>query len=83
MPEYTTDPKRIGGVYQEMTLIQVRARGPKGFDVFDIAELSRNSLLDWLRQHGGANVWAENVVLVLLGHPVAPHIFDLEKPTHD
>lgn len=83
MSDYHTDPMRIGGDYQEMTLIPVRARGPHGIETFDIAELTRDSLLAWLRSRGGANEWAENVILVLLGHPIAPHMFDLEKPTHE
>ena len=62
-----TDPHRIGR-YQDFTKILVRAKGPQGFDNFDIAELTRESLLHWLRSRGGANEWAESVVLVLLGY---------------
>lgn len=35
----------------------------------DISELDRDSLIHWLRSRGGANEWAEDVVLGLLGHP--------------
>ena len=34
----------------------------------DIAHLTRESLLVWLRSRGGENAWAENVVGILLGH---------------
>jgi hypothetical protein len=64
---YRTDPKRIGR-HQATTNIKVRAKGPQGFDRFDIAELSRESLIAWLRSRGGKNEWAESVVLMLLGH---------------
>lgn len=66
-----TDPHRIGR-HQDATGIYVKAKGPQGFDTFDIAELSRESLIAWLRSRGGANDWAENVVLILLGYPAKP-----------
>lgn len=51
------------------TGIYVRAQKPAGgYGNFDIAELERESLLAWLRSRGGANLWAENTVLILLGH---------------
>lgn len=74
MPDeiYKTDPKRIGR-HQETTGIMVRARGPQGWDSFDIAELTRDSLIAWLRIEGDKNPWAESVVLILLGHaPIVP-----------
>lgn len=64
---YKTDPRRIGR-HQTTTNILVRAKGPQGFDNFDIAELGRDSLIAWLRSRGGNNPWAESVVLMLLGH---------------
>ena len=36
----------------------------------DIAELDRESLLTWLKSRGGDNKWAEDCVLILLGHKV-------------
>jgi hypothetical protein len=64
-----TDPRRIGR-HQDATGILVRAKGPQGWDSFDIAELTRASLLTWLRSQGdAANSLAENTVLILLGHP--------------
>jgi hypothetical protein len=68
--ELRTDPKRIGR-YQDKTGIVVRAKGPQGFEPFDIAELSRASLLEWLRSRGEKNEWAESVVMYLLDHPIS------------
>lgn len=49
--------------------IYVRAKGcDERIGSYDIAELDRDSLLRFLRSRGGDNEWAENVVLVLLGH---------------
>jgi len=51
------------------TGIYVRAQNEAGtFSAFDIVRLDRVSLLAWLRSRGGENIWAENVVLQLLGH---------------
>lgn len=67
MDELHTDPKRIGRKHGR-SRIYVRAKGPQGFDAFDIAELTRDSLLVWLRSRGSAQ-WSENVVCVLLDYP--------------
>ena len=51
------------------TGIYVRAKNPAGkWGSFDIADLDRDSLHTWLRSRGGDNLWAENCVLMLLGH---------------
>jgi len=51
------------------TGIVVRAKLPNGkIDSVDIAFLDKDSLLKWLRSRGGQNEFAEEVVLVLLGH---------------
>lgn len=51
------------------TGIYVRAQLPDGtWDSVDIIELTKDSLTQWLRSRGGENVWAENVVYLLLGH---------------
>jgi hypothetical protein len=56
------DMHRTTGIY-------VRAKGTDGrWDSFDIAELNRDSLVTWLRSRGGDNFWAENCVLIMLGH---------------
>jgi hypothetical protein len=53
------------------TGIYVRALDQEGrWGSHDIAQLDRESLLAWLRSRGGDNLWAENCVLLLLGHEV-------------
>lgn len=61
------DPERAM-VYERATGILVRARLDDRFGNWDIAQLDRASLLAWLQSRGGENAWAENTVLVLLGH---------------
>lgn len=52
------------------TGIFVRAKNSAGtWGAFDIADLDRDSLHEWLRSRGGENLWAENTVMILLGHP--------------
>ena len=49
--------------------VPVRAIGLDGkWGSHDIAHLDRNSLHKWLRSRGGKNLWAENVVFILLNH---------------
>lgn len=65
--KYRVDPNydQRGAV----TRIFLRARTDAGHWVScDIGELDRDSLHRWLRSRGGKNLYAENVVLVLLGH---------------
>lgn len=63
------------GIYAE-TGIYVRAQDEKGkWGNADIVELERDSLLAWLRAHGGDNPMAENVVGILFGHG---HLHDHE-----
>ena len=51
------------------TSIFVRAKMPGGeWESCDIAELEKESLLEWLRSRGGDNKWAEDVVGILRGH---------------
>jgi hypothetical protein len=51
------------------TGIYVRAqKADESWGNADIAELDRDSLHRWLRSRGGRNLWAENVVMALLGH---------------
>lgn len=63
--DLVVDSARVG---PPTTNIFVRALDDIGYRVADIAELDRNSLLRWLRIRGGSNPWAENTVLILLGH---------------
>lgn len=65
--ELVADPEREG--MESMTGILVRAKDAQGrWESLDIAELDRRSLHAWLRSRGGKNMYAENVVLALLGH---------------
>ena len=60
------DSARVGNVH---TGIKVTAFSrTDGFGEYDIGELTSQSLFKWLRHRGGKNIWAEAVVLVLLGH---------------
>lgn len=71
-----TDPGRenqLKAGILRATNIPVRAKRGEAFDNVDIVELDRISLLVWLRSRGGDNPWAENLVLILLGH-VSPNI---------
>lgn len=65
MTDLTVDPARK---HHNKTNIFVRARKGQEFVSVDIAELDRASLLAWLRSRGGENVWAENVIGILLDH---------------
>lgn len=53
-----------------LTSIYVCCQNPDNqqFEAIDIAFLDRQSLLDWLQSRGGNNPWAENTVLLMLGH---------------
>lgn len=53
------------------TGIYVRAKKDDRWGSHDIAHLDRKSLYEWLRSRGGDNLWAENTVLILLGHLLA------------
>lgn len=62
----TVDPARLS---EGPTGIYVRAKGPEGrFGTYDIFDLTKESLTAWLKSRGGNNEWAENTVLILLGH---------------
>jgi hypothetical protein len=62
----TIDPSRHGVMPE--TGIFIRAKTDAGrWVTCDISELDKSSLLSWLRSRGGDNVWAENVVGILLG----------------
>jgi len=65
LSSYTVDPARRR-LYH--TGILVRAKDGDRWAAADICDLDRASLHAWLRSRGGANLWAENVVLMLLGH---------------
>lgn len=63
---YHVDPQRFGVVVN--TGILVRAlHSDHRLHAADISELTRGSLMDWLRSRGGSNPWAEQTVAILLG----------------
>lgn len=72
MKELHTDPEREGKEeYRNLTGIYVRAySNVTAWGSHDIAELDSASLLAWLKRDGGDNKLAENVVAVLLNHPL-------------
>lgn len=66
-PVYRVDPDHQARA--AVTHIYVRALSDAGQWIsVDIGELDRDSLHRWLRSRGGVNLFAENCVLVLLGH---------------
>ena len=70
MPESNlrTDPLRENS--PSSTGIFVRALNSDGrWRSVDIVNLTRDSLISWLRSRGGFNPWAESVVLTLFGYP--------------
>ena len=63
--ELKVDPQRVGNE----TGILVRSLGVDGkWGAFDIAELTAESLLEWLKSRGGDNQMAEDTVGIILGH---------------
>lgn len=81
LPVLRYDADRATAGLAEATGIYVRAQRPDGtWDDADIAELDADSLLTWLRSRGGSNPWAEQVVLILLGHP---RLAELRDPPPD
>lgn len=59
------DPSRKG---EKLTGIYVRAEVDGKFAAYDIYELDKTSLIEWLRSREGKNAWMESVVLHLLYH---------------
>jgi len=65
---YQIDENRIDEKY-EITGIYIRAIDPSGnWNSVDIAQLDKQSLHAFLRSRGGENLWAENIVGILLGY---------------
>lgn len=65
MDDLEVDPARVGG---DETLIPVRARYDDTWGNFDIAELTADSLWQWLHSRGDAARWPANAVMAILGH---------------
>lgn len=67
-PEFEVDPIRIEEDCDGVTGIYVRAKLNGEWGSYDIATLTSESLMAFLRSRGGKNEWAENTVLSMLGH---------------
>jgi hypothetical protein len=59
------DPERLQAY---PTGIPIRANLHGKWGTYDIANLDKDSLLEWLQSRGGVNRMAEDIVGVLLGH---------------
>lgn len=63
-----TAPDRQGTLH-EATGLYVRAQGQDGrWDTYDMAELDRDSLVEFIRSRGEVSTWAVHITLILLGH---------------
>lgn len=67
-PDPHVDPERLAPG-ERATGIYVRARDASGWGTYDIAQLTRESLMTWLRSDDRL---AERVVAMLLGHEREP-----------
>lgn len=68
---FAVDPMRCEAPIQ--TGIKVLARAGQTYVAADIAQLTKGSLLRYLRHTGGENTCAEALVLTMLGHDPARH----------
>jgi len=66
-PSYYVDQTRLD-ILDSGFPIRAKNRATGRYDTYDIIQLDKPSLLAWLRSRGGDNEYAENVVLLLLGH---------------
>lgn len=78
-PELLVDEERQNdSSLRDATGVYVRVEFSDGtWGPADIAVLTKESLLSWLKSRGGDNPWAEDVVGILLGHG---HLHDGEEP---
>lgn len=67
MIEFKVDPERKDDG-DGVTGIYIRATLDGKYGSYDIATLTGESLMAFLRSRGGKNEWAENCVLTMLGH---------------
>jgi len=76
---YSVNAERLGEEWRDCTPIYVRAQLPDGTWVAaNLAQLTKESLLAWLRSDGTQNPLAENVVGILCGYD---HIVEMERTT--
>lgn len=62
------DKSRLHSSRHNDTGIYVRAYSGTAVGNYDISQLTKESLLRWLRSRGGSNPWAESCVLIMLGY---------------
>lgn len=68
-PDHRTAADREGEQLHGLTGIFDRAIGQDGrWGTYDIAELDRASLIDFVRGRGEVSTWALHIVLIMLGH---------------
>jgi hypothetical protein len=62
-----TDPERA--VLADATGLYIRAQRPDDrWDSVDIAELDRDSLVEFVLSRGPVNDWARDIIVIILGH---------------
>ena len=67
MADHKTDPERVS--LRDATGVYDRAIGNDGrWGSYDIAELNRDSLVDFVRSRGEVSTWALHLILIMLGH---------------
>ena len=68
-PDHHTAADREGDQLVGLTGIYDRAKGQDGrWGTYDIAELDRDSLIDFVRGRGPVTTRALHIVLIMLGH---------------
>lgn len=69
MSDLRTDLRRQHDFADDPTGIYIRAIGADGrWGTYDIAQLDRDSLVEFVRSRGAVTTWALHIVLILLGH---------------
>jgi hypothetical protein len=66
-PDLIIDPERLAK-YPDRTGIYIRATLDGKWETCDLIHLTKESVVQWLKSRGGDNKWAEDTVLILLGH---------------
>lgn len=65
---FKTDPQREL-VYANATGVFIRATGSGGtFDTYDMAQLDRDSFIEFTRSRGEVSTWALHLILIVLGY---------------
>lgn len=75
--------RAIDAQWKNATGMYVRAEIDGRWGAHDIAVLTKESLLEWLRSRGGHNRWAEGIVASLLGHPEEAELDPVLPPSEE